>query len=192
MSNYENAKIYKLYSLSEPSLVYYGSTTNSLSKRMTQHKHSFNENRKITSKLIFKNNDEVIELVEEFPCNSKTELRIREGYYIQNNICVNIRQAGRTSKEYYIDNKEKLKDYYENNKDKKKENQKLYREKNNEIIKERKKQYQNDNKEKIKGYGKKYREENNQIIRERKKQYYEKNKERIKEQMKQYRENKKK
>jgi len=37
-----------------------------------------------------------IELVEEFPCESKEQLNKREGYYIQNNECVNKNIPGRT------------------------------------------------------------------------------------------------
>jgi hypothetical protein len=37
-----------------------------------------------------------IELVENYPCNSKNELMKREGYYIQNNECINKCVAGRT------------------------------------------------------------------------------------------------
>ena len=37
-----------------------------------------------------------IELVENYACNSKEELNAREGFYIQNNECVNKLVAGRT------------------------------------------------------------------------------------------------
>jgi hypothetical protein len=44
------------------------------------------------------------------------ELNARERFYIQNNECLNKFIPGRTSKEYYQDNKEIKKDYYEDNK----------------------------------------------------------------------------
>ena len=40
-----------------------------------------------------------IELVENYPCNSKEELTAREGFYIQSNECVNKLVAGRTQRE---------------------------------------------------------------------------------------------
>jgi hypothetical protein len=71
-----------------------------------------------------------IYLIEEFPCDSKDQLRKREGYYIQNIPCVNKFIAGRTVKEY----------------------RKLYYENNIVHIKETNKQYKLDNKEHIKQY----------------------------------------
>ena len=56
-------------------------------------------------------------LVELYPCKSKEELEAREGYYIRNYDCVNKYIHGRTSKQYYNDNKNKLKEFYINNKD---------------------------------------------------------------------------
>jgi hypothetical protein len=49
-----------------------------------------------------------IELVELFPCTCKAELEAREGFYIKNNECVNRITVGRTRKEYYEENKEKI------------------------------------------------------------------------------------
>ena len=48
-----------------------------------------------------------IELVENFPCNSKEELTKREGFYIQSNDCVNKHIAGRTKEEYKEQTREK-------------------------------------------------------------------------------------
>jgi hypothetical protein len=65
-----------------------------------------------------------IELIEYFPCNTLQELRKREGEHIKNTECVNKRVEGRTNKEYYEDNKDKIKEkakiYREQNRDKKK------------------------------------------------------------------------
>ena len=49
-----------------------------------------------------------IELVEVFPCNSKEELRQREGYWIKQEECVNKLVAGRNRVEYYSENKDKI------------------------------------------------------------------------------------
>ena len=48
-----------------------------------------------------------IELIEEYPCNSKQELHAREGYWIRELGTLNKRLAGRTAKEYYTDNRER-------------------------------------------------------------------------------------
>ena len=50
--------------------------------------------------------DAYIELIEDFPCNSKKELNRREGQHIRNNDCVNKNIAGRTKKEWNLDNKD--------------------------------------------------------------------------------------
>jgi len=57
-----------------------------------------------------------IELVENVPCNSKEELTKREGFYIQNNQCVNKHIAGRSNQEQTRERKNEraLQYYYEN------------------------------------------------------------------------------
>jgi hypothetical protein len=79
----------------------------------------------------------VIELVESFSCNSLDELRKREGYWIRETDCVNKLIAGRTVKEYYIDNKDVIAKYYIDNK----ERIKAYYQANRDTILERQKQY---------------------------------------------------
>jgi len=124
MPDYNNAKIYKLWS-PEGDDIYIGSTTKYLSTRKAQHKYEY-ENREhphCRSKILYeKYNDVRIELLECFPCENKDELNKKENEYIRSNKCVNIRQEGRTDKEWYEDNKEshKLwkKNYYEENKEK--------------------------------------------------------------------------
>jgi hypothetical protein len=135
MPDYSQAKIYCIKS-SQTSEVYYGSTCKSLAKRFTVHKSDYKTN--ITSKKILQYTDAYIELVEEFPCNNKQELCIRERFYIENNPCVNLRIPGRTRKEnqtlYSNKNKEARKAYnkayYETNKDNIRAYQEIYREAN--------------------------------------------------------------
>ena len=111
MIDYQKGKIYKLWSPSK-NLVYYGSTTKSISQRLTQHKKNckcYNNNNikgYCTSYLIIDCEDFKIELVEEYPCNNKNELLIKEGEYIKNNKCVNKVVAGRTSKQWCNEDKE--------------------------------------------------------------------------------------
>ena len=163
MPNYQNSKIYKIISPSNPELVYYGSTTQNLSVRMAEHRRT-KTNR--SSKEILCFDDAIIILVENYPCNNKEELYKKESEYILNNVCVNKILSCRNNKQYYEDNKEIIK-----------EKQKKYREDNKEMSKK----YYEDNKEIIKEKRKKYYEDNKERLNERKKKYYEKNKEILKE-----------
>ena len=157
MPNYENGKIYKLWSPSK-NLFYYGSTTQTLAQRLTKHKSSHktykdNNIRYCTSHLVLDCEDYKMELIEEYSCNNKQQLCNKEGEYIKNNECVNKVIHGRSkiqyAKEYRIQNKEKRneynKQYIENNKEQNKEYHKQYRIDN----KEQRKEYLQANKEKI-------------------------------------------
>jgi len=128
MANYQNAKIYKLWSPSK-NLVYYGSTTQTLTERLSKHLHNYKNNKNIASELVLKCPDYKIELLEHYPCNNRQELCKKEGEYIKANECVNIHIAGRTMKEYYQDNIEKYKQYNKNNKERIKQYYKEYHKK---------------------------------------------------------------
>jgi len=187
MINYQNGKIYAIKSY-QTELIYIGSTTRPLSQRLGVHRNNYKNNTGISSMELLKYSDYYIELIENFPCNSKEELLKREGYFIKQNInnCVNCCIAGRTQKEYRNDNLEKIKEWnkqnYLNNAEQYKEHQKQYRLNNKEQIKEHQKHYCLNNVEKIKEKQKEYRLNNV----EKRKQYLLDNAERIKEQQKQY------
>lgn len=139
MPDYQNGKIYKLWS-PQGEEIYFGSTTNSLTRRFNNHKCM---NERCSSKYLFEKYDDVrIELVEEYPCNNRIELYRKEGEYIKNNSCINKTNYNKSreeiSKDYYEKNKDKYHDHYEKNKDYKLNYQNEYREKNIEKIKERK------------------------------------------------------
>lgn len=92
MVNYQQRKIYKLYSPSK-NLVYYGSTTEPLSVRYAKHCYTF---RNPTKYVGVRNANEILEcgdyrceLVLEYPCNNKQELQLKEAEYILNNDCIN-------------------------------------------------------------------------------------------------------
>lgn len=114
--NYQNARIYSIRSYQTDS-VYYGSTCQPLSKRLSCHKSDYKrwlegKHNDVTSYEIVKYDDAYIELFENFPCESKEQLLKREGQIIRaNNDAVNKIVAGRTYAEYYADNKDKLDDY---------------------------------------------------------------------------------
>lgn len=173
--NYQNGKIYSIRS-HQTDIIYVGSTTQPLSKRLSKHRQNFNrwknenKNKKYyTSFEILKYDDAYIELIEAYPCNSKEELEKREGEIIRaTENCVNKRIAGRTQKQYRADNKEVFIEYA-----------KKYYEANKETFAEKSKQYYEDNKETIAVQTKQYREANKEVIIEYKKQYYESNKEKL-------------
>ena len=161
MVNYQNGKIYKLYSPSK-NLTYIGSTTQILCKRLAEHLQKYkeynNDNTKTntTAFLVLECEDYKIELLEEYACNNRQQLEKKEGEYIKNNECVNRVIAGRSRQEYYIDNADELrkqaKQYNIVNKEKIKEYRKQYTIDNADKIKERKKQYNKINSDKIKEY----------------------------------------
>jgi len=100
MNKYEKGKIYKIVNDDMPDKVYYGSCVQKyLSNRLTVHKSTLNKKYPCSSKILYEKGKPRIELVENFPCNSKKELEERERYYIENNECVNIKIPGRTQKE---------------------------------------------------------------------------------------------
>jgi hypothetical protein len=147
LGNYQNGKIYSIRS-HQTDEIYIGSTTQSLSVRMAEHRRNYKKylngkNNYFTSFKILEFDDAYIELIEEFPCVSKMHLEKREGEVIRKmENCVNRRIAGRTRKEYKQDNKEHFKEYA-------KQYNKQYYEANKEQIKEHQKQYYEANKEQI-------------------------------------------
>jgi hypothetical protein len=148
MVNYGNGKIYRIEPMCDhdDDAVYFGSTSQKLCRRMDTHRGNYKrwkdgKHNKVTVFNLFDKygvENCKIYLVENYPCDSKEELESREGYYIKNNVCVNKYVAGRTPKQYKIDNKEKI---VENNKE--------YKLKNRDIIKVKNKEYKLKNKDKI-------------------------------------------
>ena len=134
--------------------VYYGSTTQPLSKRMSAHRCG-NHIKPLADKYGLENLK--IELVCEFKCETKEQLNKEEGKYIRNNKCINKEVAGRTKKEYIEENKDIIS-----------ERNKKYREENRDKYLEKKKEYYEANKDKMK----EYYEANKDKITEYKKQYY--------------------
>jgi hypothetical protein len=149
MTDYKNGKIYVIKT-KETEEVYIGSTCECLKSRFSKHKSCYKRSllgvkfRDTTSGKILKYADAFIELIENFPCNTKKELLDREGHFIRSTpSCVNTQIQGRTMKEYREDNDEKLK-----------EQGKEYREKNREMINAKNRERYNSDK------GKENREKN--------------------------------
>lgn len=138
MEKYQKGKIYKITS-TQLTKCYVGSTVSPLSIRFSQHKHRYlkgTENPSATE--LMKYDDAKIELVEDYPCGSKKELFAREGHWIKELDCVNVKIAGRTRVQYYQDNKQKINDnakqYYQNNLVKMKQAKKAYYESNKDAL----------------------------------------------------------
>ncbi len=142
MNKYNNGKIYKIIDNTNGN-IYIGSTIRSLKERLQRHKKL-----DCISKNIIKNGDYRIELIEDYPCNTKKELLIREQYYIDNSKCINLINPIFNKEEYYLNNKNRIKEYkkkyYEKNKNGK---IKKYYEKNKDRKKEYNKKWKDENKE---------------------------------------------
>lgn len=114
--NYKNGKIYVIRNHSN-NKVYVGSTTQTLSKRFSNHKRN-HKSKKAYEYPFYKAMREIgienfyIELVEDYPCENIEQLNAREGYYIRqydsfhNGYNSNI--AGRDKTEWRKDNRDKL------------------------------------------------------------------------------------
>ena len=141
----ETGKIYKLVS-KFTDVIYVGSSIETLTNRLYNHKHITT----CSSRELFKLGKVDIVLLEQYPCESELDLRIREQFYMdkfreEGYTLVNNRRAY-TSPEQL---KEHYKEYREQNKDKIKEHHKKYRENNKDKIKEHYKEYREQNKNKI-------------------------------------------
>ena len=110
MPDYKQGKIYQIVS-SQCDKVYVGSTTTTLARRITQHRSSIG----CRSSIILAFDDARIELIENYPCDSKKELVRREGEVMLSYKYVNRAVAGRTKKEsckaYYESHKEQIQSY---------------------------------------------------------------------------------
>jgi len=177
--------------------IYIGSTTQALSMRMSGHRKDYkcylNKTRHYISSFdILKYEDAYIEIIFEGEFENKNSLSRKEGEYIRELPCINKRIEGRTHKEYYEDNKERLnekkKEYNEINREKIAKAHHDYWIKNKEIFHEKSKAYREQNKEVIKEKSKEYFKNNREIILKRRKQWYEDNKKVRLEKAKEYRE----
>lgn len=135
MVNYNNGKIYKIV-CDITNKTYYGSTSNTLSKRMVQHRSS---KRCVSNEMT----NPKIYLVEDVPCDRKEQLLKRERFYIENNECINKRIPSKTDQEW-------RKEYYQTNKDKELTYGKKYKNDNKQSLIIKYKEYYQINKDKIK------------------------------------------
>ena len=135
--DYSKAKIYRIV-CNETGEQYFGSTTQTLSLRIAQHRMTSNTTK--AKQIIERGNYEII-LCEEFPCENKEQLNKCERKWIEENECLNKNIPGRNPTEYRLENKERIYKWFaenRNNTEEYKEYQKQYRKqyylKNREII----------------------------------------------------------
>ena len=105
-----------IYNYIDPSLIYVGSTCQSLSKRPSKHHREVNSKKSQTMPLYVKmreiGKEQVyIELLEELPCENKDKLRAREGHFIRGKGTLNGRIEDRTHKERMEEQQEKWQEY---------------------------------------------------------------------------------
>ena len=170
MPDYSQGKIYRTWN-NNFSHCYIGSTCQPLSKRMTRHRSDYNQysKNKIRYITVFSLFDEYgvenckIELLEAYPCKNREELEAREGHHQRKNQCINKFIAGRTDKQYYQDNRERIL-----------EQCRIYRDEHKEERKEYDKQRYENNKDEINEQQRQYRQDNLEYVRERdRNNYYE-------------------
>lgn len=159
MPDYSKGKIYTIRCRTDDSKIYIGSTIQPLAVRFGAHKRRSRTEE--TKKLYIEVNGDwdnwYIELYENYPCNSREELLKKEGEIIRQIGTLNSLIAGRSKKEWYIENTDKKHQYYIDN--------------INKILEQRKQHYI-ENSDKIKDYLKEYREKHKKEISEKRKEKY--------------------
>ena len=120
MVNYQLGKNYKIVDLDSNKCYICSTCEPTLARRLAKHVSDYKQYLKgkggnISSYIILELDDYDIVLLENYPCNSKDELHVRERYYSQLLPCVNnnknqglIKELGQ--KEYRIQNYEATKD----------------------------------------------------------------------------------
>ena len=175
--DFTKAKIYKITNDYNDE-VYIGSTCNKLTKRFSQHRNHCKNGDKKNSPLYSLMNEVGetrfrIQLICDYPCEEKYQLKQKEGEYIRDLGTLNKQIAGRTQQQY----KEEHKEYYQ---DFKKKSAEKHKEEN--IV--RKQLFYINNKERILQRQKELYEQNKEKINAKKKENYEKNKDKLNAQSK--------
>jgi hypothetical protein len=160
-----HGRVYKIY-CNITGECYYGSTEQTLSRRLSKHKQDYKKwkegkSRYVYSYKIIERGNFTISLMEEGEFENKHYMKARERYYIEKNECVNKNVPNRTKKEWREDNKEHIAEYH-----------KEWREDNKEHIIEQQKEWREANKERKAEYDKEWYEANREQIVEQRKQKY--------------------
>ncbi len=156
--NFQNAKIYKITNDFNTD-IYIGSTCNTLTKRFIAHK-STSKKEKNCNIPLYKLINEIgferfrIELIEDFSCEDRYQLRQREGHFIREMGNLNKRIENRDKEEHNEIIIENTRKWRENNKEEYEEWCKQYRDKNKDKISMYRKEYYQNNKEKFRDINK--------------------------------------
>ena len=177
-NKYNNSKIYLIKCRLDNNLIYVGSTIQTLKNRWIQHTSNINnEKSKEYNKLLYIKIREVgienfyIDLYEIYNCSTKQHLNKKEGEIIKQIGTLNNRIAGRTNRDWQIENNEKEKERLKQSYNKRKD-------KIHDIYLEHKEQKQI--------YNKEYRIKNIENIKNQHREYYLKNIDTKKQKQKDY------
>ena len=168
----QHGKIYKIV-CNITKEVYIGSTCDTIEERLKTHHQ---KNNRAVSKLILARGDYYIELIEDYPCETKPQLLWRERHYYDTVDCINLVPPIVSAEEAKANRQQ----YRDGRKEQKRITDKQYRENNAEAVKIKKAKWQQDNKETISANKKIYRENNAEAIKLKKAADYQKSKANIK------------
>lgn len=178
MADYSKAKIYQIKNTINDD-IYVGSTCAPLATRMTKHKYNGTRDKGHALFNLFAEHGVdkfYIELIEEYPCNTKQDLLAREGHYIRERGTINKRIAGRTRTQWHEEHKEeqatKNKEWYTAHREERKLKNKEYREANKEYLKEKSKEYKEANKDRIAEYKKQWADDNKERLQAKHAEYW--------------------
>ena len=115
MPDYSKSKVYKIV-CNITGETYYGSTTQSLARRLSGHKANINNVRPASSKQIIDRGNYNIVLCEECSCENKEQLYAIERRWIEANECINKIIPTRTHAEWKNDNPDYHRDWRLKNK----------------------------------------------------------------------------
>ena len=193
MPNYQESKIYKLESIGG---LYIGSTTYTLSHRLSVHKAIYKRymNGAITScpssSRILEHPDCKISLIELFPCTTKQELRNREQFYIMTfPECVNIQMRSTKEEIRTRYNQERMSKYYQAREATREEREAKKVAKKEALLVKRKlkeKEFYQENKERLIEKSRAYYEQNKERCIDRTKEWQAGHKEHVVDYMKGY------
>jgi adenylate kinase family enzyme len=129
MIDYGNGKIYKIWH-EATDMVYYGSTALELSIRMSIHRAMYKRfnpdeppskyNQQCSSYVLFDMFGPFeckMDLVENYPCNSDVELRMREQFHLDKNVCINKNKAYESPEQKKERHRRRSAEYYKHNRE---------------------------------------------------------------------------
>jgi len=161
-NKYNNASIYTIRNRADDSLIYVGSTIGPIHKRLSVHKSSCKQGKKVSLYSHIINNDWTdwyIELYEKVNCNDREELCRREGQVIREIGTINKCIAGST-------HKESVARWRDANRDKVKDNNARWRDANPEYMKGYSKKWRDANRDKVKDKNARWRDANPEYMKE--------------------------